>query len=110
MASWTPDYIANVFARTENCDMREWIERIIFIPWVAMFSVWSVTGRNLKQTAQSRVERTSLMCVWVVWLGWWLLFAGGVGFGSGPLSWQVIPATAAAAYAGLLLTMAGLSF
>jgi hypothetical protein len=80
LLKWISDYIANVFARTENCDNARVDERIIFVAWVAMFSVWSVTGRNLKQTAQSRAERTSLMCVWVVCLGWWLLFAGGVGF------------------------------
>jgi protein-S-isoprenylcysteine O-methyltransferase Ste14 len=88
--------------------MREWIERIIFIPWVAMFGLWAVTGRNLKQTAQSRAEGVSRLCVWVVWIGWWLLFARG--FGIEPLSWQVIPATSVAAYLGFVFTMVGLSF
>ena len=90
--------------------MREWIERTIFIPWAAMFGLWAITGSNLKQTAQSRSEGASRISVWVVWLGWWLLFAGGFIFRGGPLSWQVIPATSVAACLGLVLTILGLSF
>ena len=88
--------------------MRAWINQIIFISWTAMFGLWFVTGVNVKQTAQSRSEGASRIALWIVWLGWWLVFSRG--FGKEPLSWQVVPATSVAAYAGLLLTIPGLAF
>ena len=88
--------------------MRAWINQIIGISWMAMFGLWFVTGLNLKRTTQSRSEGASRMAIWIVWLGWWLLFSRG--FGKEPLSWRVAPETPLAAYAGLILTIAGLAF
>lgn len=88
--------------------MRAWINQVIFISWMAMFGLRLVTGLNLKQTAQSRSEGASRIAVWIVWLGWWLLFSRGLG--KEPLSWQVVPPTSVAAYTGLVLTIPGLAF
>ena len=88
--------------------VRDWINQIIWMSWMAMFGLWFVTGINLKQTAQSRSEGVSRMAVWIVWIGWWLLFSRG--FGKEPLAWRVVPATSVAAYAGLMLTIVGLAF
>ena len=73
-----------------------------------MFALWFVTGVSVKQTAQSRSEGASRISVWIVWIGWWLLFSRG--FGREPLSWLLIPATSPAAYIGLILTITGLAF
>jgi protein-S-isoprenylcysteine O-methyltransferase Ste14 len=84
------------------------IRQIIQVSWIAMFLVWAVTGLNLKETARSRSEGTSRVAVYIVWAGWWLLFAHG--FGRGPLSMRVLEPSMATAYVGLGVTVAGLAF
>jgi protein-S-isoprenylcysteine O-methyltransferase Ste14 len=84
------------------------IHRIIGILWMAMFLVWAVTGLNLKATARSRSEGTSRIAVYIVWAGWWLLFAHG--FGRGPLSRRVLEPSIATGYVGLVITSLGLAF
>jgi protein-S-isoprenylcysteine O-methyltransferase Ste14 len=84
------------------------IHRIIGILWITMFLVWAVTGLNLKETARSRSEGTSRIAVYIVWAGWWLLFAHG--FGRGSLTRRVLEPSITTAYVGLVITFLGLAF
>lgn len=73
-----------------------------------MFGVWFLTSLRLKQTAQSRAEGASRIAVYIVWAGWWLLFAHGFRFD--PLSRRLFEPSIASSYAGLGITAAGLLF
>jgi protein-S-isoprenylcysteine O-methyltransferase Ste14 len=84
------------------------IYRIIGFSWAAMFLVWVVTGFNLKDTARSRAEGSSRIAVYIVWAGWWLLFAHG--FRLNPLSRRVFEPSMSMAYVGLAITEVGLAF
>ena len=84
------------------------IYRIISISWLAMFGIWALTGVNLKDTARSRSEGSSRIAVYIVWAGWWLLFARG--FRIDPLSRRVLERSTSTAYVGLAITEIGLAF
>jgi protein-S-isoprenylcysteine O-methyltransferase Ste14 len=84
------------------------IYRIIGLSWAAMFLVWVVAGFNLKDTARSRAEGSSRIAVYIVWAGWWLLFAHG--FRLNPLSRRVFEPSMSMAYVGLAITEVGLAF
>ena len=59
---------------------------------------------NVKHTARARSEGVA-HGVWIVWIGWWLLFSGGVV--SDSLSQRMLPAIPFVAYLGLTLTLIG---
>jgi len=84
------------------------IDQIIRIMWIVMFVIWFLTGLSLKRTAQTRSEGRSRIAVYIVWAGWWLLFAHG--FGRDPLTRRVLEPSLTTAYAGLAITAAGLAF
>lgn len=84
------------------------INQIIGILWIAMFIVWFLTGFKLKQTTRSRSEGMSRVAVYIVWAGWWLLFAHG--FGRGTLARRVFEPSMSTAYVGIGITAAGLAF
>jgi protein-S-isoprenylcysteine O-methyltransferase Ste14 len=88
--------------------MSESINQIIRLSWLAMFLIWFITGFNLKETSQSRSEAMSRVAVYVVWAGWWLLFAHG--FGIELLARKLFAPSVATVYAGLAITIAGLAF
>lgn len=73
-----------------------------------MFSIWFLTGFNLKQTARSSSESISRLAVYIVWAGWWLLFSHGFEMPS--LSKRVYEPSLALACAGLAATETGLIF
>jgi protein-S-isoprenylcysteine O-methyltransferase Ste14 len=84
------------------------VNQIIRALWIAMFSIWFVTGLSLKQTAQSRSEGMSRISVYIVWIGWFMLFAHG--FGHELLSKKMYGPSISAAYTGLGITAIGLAF
>jgi protein-S-isoprenylcysteine O-methyltransferase Ste14 len=84
------------------------IYQIIQMSWLAMFGIWVLTGLNLKDTARSRSEGSSRIAVYIVWAGWWLLFAHG--FRIAPLSSRVLEPSLSTAYVGLTITELGLVF
>ena len=84
------------------------LNQIIRALWMAMFAVWFITGLKLKETAQSRSEGMSRISVYVVWAGWWLLFAHG--FGIDPLSRRIFEPSQVTAAVGLVVTAVGLVF
>ena len=84
------------------------INSIIGTLWLVMFIIWFISGLSLKRTAQARSEGMSRIAVYIVWVGWWLLFTHG--FGRDPLSRRVLEPSITTAYVGLALTAAGLAF
>ncbi|HEY2384727.1 MAG TPA: isoprenylcysteine carboxylmethyltransferase family protein [Terriglobia bacterium] len=84
------------------------VNQIIQALWIAMFAIWFFTGFSVKQTAQSRSEGMSRIAVYIVWIGWWLLFAHG--FGRDPLARRMYPPSMSIGCIGLAITAAGLVF
>lgn len=82
------------------------VARVIASLWVGMFTIWFITGIRLKPTARSTSETQAHVSVWIVWLGWFLLFSQHPG----SPNVQLMPRTPATGYIGLLLTAIGLLF
>lgn len=88
--------------------MQDAIYQNIWTLWAAMFAVWFLTSLKLKQTSRSRSEGASRIAVYIVWAGWWLLFAHG--FRLDPLSRRLFETSTAISYTGLGITAVGLVF
>ena len=80
--------------------------QVAFWLWIATFVVWMVGSVMTKQTIGSYSDWQSRVVVWIVAVCWWLLLDWRI---TGPLAWKFLPATAAANYIGLALTVAGLA-
>jgi len=73
--------------------------------WILLALVWLVGAFTTKKTVRAQPGRNRIVYVTLVLLGA-LLFNVRFGF----LAMRVLPATAAAAYTGLALTIAGVAF
>jgi protein-S-isoprenylcysteine O-methyltransferase Ste14 len=88
-------------------NIHEQLNHLLSVLWIAIFVLWAITGITSKQTVQSRSEGPSRIAVWIVWLAWWLLLTHG--FGIETLAFRFLPKTTNVAYAGLIITVAGLA-
>ena len=79
--------------------------RLIAILWTAIFLIWGISAYTFKRTIRSRSGGRARVAVWVVSIGWFLLFSRNLH--AGPLAWRFVPMTPAAIYVGLVLTLAG---
>jgi len=74
--------------------------------WMAVFLLWFITAVTSKRTTQSHEKGASRVAVWIVWIGWLLLFSHGTKF-----SWlkqRFVPVNDTAAYVGVGIAIAGL--
>jgi protein-S-isoprenylcysteine O-methyltransferase Ste14 len=76
--------------------------------WIAIFVLWAISGIASKQTVRTQDDWRGRASVWVVMLGWFLLFNSGADLG--PLSTRFVPQTPATAYVGLAMAITGLAF
>lgn len=76
--------------------------------WIGVGIVWAVTAVRTKRTERVQSLGSRLIHLLLAVAGFTLLFKQGFGFGV--LGRQVVPDSAAIAYTGLALTVAGLAF
>jgi len=76
--------------------------------WIAVGIVWLVGAARTKRTAQAQTFGSRLMHLSLAGAAFVLLFNPSLAVG--PLAWRFVPDSAAIAYAGLALTIAGTGF
>lgn len=76
--------------------------------WIAIFIIWAISGLSVKRTVGSHSDAQARILVWIVILGWLLLFSPT--FRPGFLRERFVPFGPEAAYTGFVLTAAGLGF
>lgn len=76
--------------------------------WLAIFIVWAISGLAITRTVGSRSDAQARITLWIVLIGWFILFSQS--FRSGLLGDRFVPFGPAAAYTGFALTIVGLGF
>jgi protein-S-isoprenylcysteine O-methyltransferase Ste14 len=84
------------------------VPNTLSVLWIAIFVLWAISGVASKQTVQTQHDWRGRAAVWVVMLGWFLLFNSRANLG--PLSVRFVPESPAVAYAGLAIAVIGLAF
>ena len=85
-------------------DLRVYINAV----WIVVGLVWLVGAAWTKRTAQAQTFSSRLLHVSLAAAAFALLFNPYLAIG--PLGWRFVPGTAAVAYTGLALTLAGAGF
>jgi protein-S-isoprenylcysteine O-methyltransferase Ste14 len=83
------------------------VHRLIDAAWITVALVWLAGAFSTKRTVRAQPARSRLVYVTLTLLAF-LLFTKNFRFG--PLAWRFVPMSAAAAYTGLVLTIAGIAF
>ena len=86
--------------------MRTDINHLLGRIWMVVFLLWFVTAIRSKRTTQSHEPIASRAAVWIVWLGWLLMFGHGMNIPW--LQQRFAPMTDTAAYAGFAIALAGM--
>jgi len=76
--------------------------------WTAIFVLWAISSIMSKPIVRTQDDWRGRAALWVVMLGWFLLFNNG--FNLGPLDARLIPDTPAIAYTGFSIAIVGLAF
>ena len=79
---------------------------VIAFLWIAMFTIWFITGISLKPTVRAASETQAHVSVWIVWLGWFLLFSQHPG----SPNIQLFSRSPLRGYVALVITAVGLLF
>ena len=83
------------------------VHRYIDAAWITVALVWFAGAFTTKRTVRAQPRRSRLVYVTLTLLAF-LLFTKNFRFG--PLAWRFVQMSAAAAYTGLVLTIAGIAF
>ena len=86
---------------TQITDIIRWM-------WISIFIIWAISSLTMKSTVGSRSDAQARIALWVVLIGWFLLFSQS--FRSGLLGERFVPFEPATAYTGFALTVVGLGF
>ncbi len=84
------------------------LHRYVDAAWIAAAIVWAVGAARTKRTTRVQTAGSRLLHVGLAVAGFVLVFMPELHFG--PLGWRIVPDSAAIAYGGLALTIAGVGF